>query len=97
MGLAWLICPRCSVGRPHDKQCATPACAELLDTPSYQRDQLECSLHIAEDMLAEGNTEEDWIVIVPKLKAELESFDRKMVEQVGLEGPAATTARKFKQ
>ena len=75
MGLAYVICPRCFVGRPYDEGCKTPACAELQKSPTYLRDELEGQLHIARTYLAEGDTSADWAAEVRALTEELMRYD----------------------
>lgn len=75
MGLVYKICPRCFMGRPYDQACRTPACVDLQGSPTYLRDELLGQIHIAKTMLAEGNTEADWVGTVKELERELLQYD----------------------
>jgi hypothetical protein len=73
--MAYKICPRCFQGRPYNEGCKTPECAELQKSPTYLRDELEGHLHIAKTMLAEGNSEANWAVVVKELELQLMEYD----------------------
>lgn len=75
MGLVYKICPRCFKGRQYDQACETPSCKELQASPTYHRDELEGQLHIAKEMLKEGNTEADWASEVKDLEKQLMAYD----------------------
>jgi hypothetical protein len=73
--IAFVICPRCFRARSYEEGCTTPACQELQKDPSYLRDELEGSLHVAREQLKIGDTEHDWTTIVRELETELMLFD----------------------